>query len=257
MDVYGLPIARLPRTVRFTARPRGRAKPTPREVRLVNAGGGVLADAEVSVDYAERDGWLTVSKTGSGNEQRLRLEVDAERLHRGVGVYHAIVKVSVPGAANSPQSFRVRLAVPRHSPASDVIVDNRDPGCQATPYFWFAPRFHVPWTEGHGGDYLTSGGRHDEGQLVRYTPDLAAGRYAVRFVDGLLWDEIPGAADSRLHVRVFHRDGVDSLDVHPADNPILGTFNFQEGTDGHVELHASGSTDTIIADALRFQRLGP
>jgi len=257
MDVYGLPIRHLPRTVRFTARPRGRAKPTPRQIRLVNTGGGELADADIRVDYAERDGWLTVIRTGSGNEQRLRLAVDAARLHRGVGVYHATVKVNVPDTANSPQSFRVRLAVPRHSPTSEVIVDNADPGCRATPYFWFAPRFHVAWTEGHGGDYLTSGGRHDEGQLVRYTADLAAGRYEVKFVDGPRWHEIPGAADSRVRVRVFHRDGVDTLDLHPADNPILGTFNFQEGTDGHIEFHAPGSTGTIIADALHFKRLAP
>ena len=255
MDAYGAKVCELPRTVRFLARPTGRTTALPRRFQLVNNGGGTLPPATVSIRTPERDEWLTAKVIGSGNEQQLELSVDCSHIHRTVGTYYGYVTITAEGALNSPQVVRVRLDVPRSRPASNVIVDNEDNTVERTPYFWFAPRQHVPWTEGHAGTLLVNGGRDDAGELVRLTPDLETGRYEIRAVDGPLWNEIPGAKDAVVPVRVFHKDGVSDVEWRPAQNPVLGEFEFLEGADGHVEFHAAGSTGMIVVDALEFKRL--
>jgi hypothetical protein len=169
------------------------------------------------------------------------------------------VEVSCPGAVNSPQTIGVALDVPTDRPGTEVIVDDLDPGCVATPGFWLRPRFadHHPakWKRGHGGTYLVNGGRADEEATVRFTPDLAAGTYAVSFPETTPfrpWDGAP--EDLRFAVRVRHRSGTDLVWVEPLQNRAIGTYEFSEGTDGFVEILAKDSRGQVVADAVRFVR---
>jgi hypothetical protein len=45
------------------------------------------------------------------------------------------------------------------------------------------------------------------------------------------------------------------LTVNPAKSRIVGTFDFHEGTDGFVEIHAQDSSGLVIADAVEFTRI--
>ncbi len=249
-DTYGVLPRWIPHTLMFTARP-SRPRPRPKIVSLKNVGDGTLAAGRVTkVRYLQGNAWLSVDRDGQGNEQAFSAQVDATGLLPGA--YRAIVSVRCPNAANGRQTFRVRLNVPATPPQSDVTIDHEDPGFYATPYFWVGHRFCRCPVErrGHNGFYLTNGGRSWFDEFVRFTPDLQAGHYTVRFTD-----DTPFPAATAFDVRISHRYGEKILRVRPTESRTVGTFDFDEGTDGFVEIQAKGSTVPIIADALRFQRI--
>lgn len=246
MDVFGRPPRHIPHTLEFVARPDTRPVPAPKRVFLKNAGGGTLDGA--SIDCAGAPGWLNVTIRGSGNEQALAVSVDATGVEPGK--YAAVIRADCPGAVNSPQRFRAILHVPAEPPKAQVTVDDLDDGFYATPYFWVGPRFNH-WKElGYGGRYLTNGGRSTEGEFARFTPDLRAGCYEIAFSD-----RTPFQEGTRFAVRVRHRSGDDTVWVEPARSRVIGTFEFDEGTDGFVEVTAAGSTGQVFADAVTFRPL--
>jgi hypothetical protein len=254
MDIYGAPVA-LPRLLTFRARPKSSPRPPSQTVGLRNVGGGPLAAPLIAVAYQEGEGWMSVSPAGDS----LAVSVDASKLLDRHGRYRARVSITCPGALNSPQTISVELDVPHPTvrPATEVLVDDLDPGCVATPGFWLRPRFsdHHPakWKRGHAGTYFVNGGRSDEDAVVRFTPDLAAGTYAVSFPDDVPfrpWDGAP--EDLRFAVRVRHRGGTDVVWVEPQKSRAIGTFEFGEGTDGFVEILAKDSRGQVVADAVRF-----
>lgn len=256
MDTYGSAARTIPHTLRFVARPKGRAAPSPKTIRLLNPGSQELPAAETDVRYheGERYGWLRLERSGAGNEQKLTVSVDASKIVARRGEFAATVSVACREAINSPQVFRVELSTFRFPPPEGVItVDNEEPGCYSTPWFWFGPRFRVGWPAGHGETYLANGGRADSDQFVRFTPDLRKGRYLVE-----LHEETPvrpatgDARDVRYHVRVRHAGGTDVVTLEPLKSRIVGTFDFDEGTDGYVQIEAHGSSGSVTADAIVF-----
>lgn len=58
--------------------------------------------------------------------------------------------------------------------------------------------------------------------------------------------------DVRTRVRVRHRDGVSVVELEPLASRVVGTFDFEAGTDGYVQLEAEGSRGPITADAVLF-----
>jgi PKD repeat protein len=245
LDVYGVPPRLIPHTLMFTAR-RNRPRPNARVVEIRNAGGGALAPATVALlGDAE---WLSAEVTKVADRQSVRVKVDAGSLDPGW--YAALVEVACPGALNSPQRFRVSLAVYGASLPAGAIVDDRSDGFYCTPYFWVGHRFSRCKRKGYAGRYLTNGGRAADGQFARFTANLAGGTYTV-----LLREETPFREDVTLPVRVHSATGDEWVRVHAAQSNIIGTFRFHEGTDGFVEIHAANSTGLVIADAIEFSRV--
>jgi hypothetical protein len=251
MDVYGCPPRLAPHTLEFTVRPGFQERPAERRVLLRNAGAGTLAPARIeavpSGPHPLPPECLILRTEGTGNEQALHAGVAlADEL--GPGAYKTIVRVESDGALNSPQVFRVRMHVRPERPKPQVTVDDLDAGFYCTPWFWVGPRF-CHWPErGYGGRYLTSGGRAAAGEFARFTPDLRAGRYEVRFSD-----RTPFEGEAAFDVRIRHKEGADVLRVQPTRSLAVGTFAFDEGTDGFVELRAENSVGRVLADAVVFQ----
>ena len=135
-------------------------------------------------------------------------------------------------------------------PGPEVVVDNDGPGFYATPYFWVGHHFRYWKNKGYHDSYRSNGGRIQDGEFVRFTPDLKAGRYEVSFVD-----ETPFPACSRFPVVIRHRDGLESMVAEPSRSRTLGTFDFTEGGDGYVQISTAGSTGLVVADAVRFRRV--
>jgi PKD domain-containing protein len=246
LDVYGTSPRLVPHTLEFTAR-QNRPKPDPKVVQIWNSGGGVLASATARIAGEAAPDWLTIEVKEAGDRQNLRVQVDARHLKSGA--YTTLVEVDCPGALNSPQRFRVSLTIPSAPPKDVVIVDDRDAGCYSTPYFWVGHKF-IRWRRGFGDFYLTNGGRVGDDEFVRFTPDLAAGTYEVTLRCETLFRE--GTA---LSMRIRSASGDRMLKVHPAENRVVGTFAFSEGTDGFVEIHAKDSTGLVMADAVEFRRI--
>ena len=248
MDVYGWPVEFIPHTLEFVAR-ESRPVPNTKAVVLKNLGGGDLPEAAPpTITYLEGTGWLALETKGACNGQTLDVTVDAAGIKPGS--YSALVWVDCPGAVNSPQGLRVVLGVPEGPPASEVTIDDRDAGFYGTPYFWVGHRFcRCPKEKrGFGDFYLTSGGRATAGEFARFTPDLQAGKYEVSFSE-----RTPFGPETQFNVRVRHRLGERIVRVQPCKSRTIGTFEFDEGTDGYVEIRAGGSKGLVIADAIDFR----
>jgi hypothetical protein len=264
MDTYGMAPAYLPHSLRFTARP-SRPKPQPKSVEAQNLGGGTLEDAAAGqIIYERGRDWLQVGPAPGGSSARLAVSVDASGL--SAGPYSAVVEVGCPGALNSPACFRVELDVRDDVPPDVVVVDDSYLGFYATPYFWVGHRFHKGPPKGYNGFSLVNGKRASPGEFARFTPDLRAGKYEVFFPEIVSsWQDEP----VRFAVRIKHKGGTDTVWVQPErssslsiwdhmePNPtkVIGVFDFDEGTDGYVEILAEGSTGQVPADAVVFKRL--
>ena len=256
LDVYGRPVKLIPHTLKFIARP---SCPVPRSkvVKLQNVGGGVLANADPPrIEYDATDGWLTVVPQGEKNEQWLKVAVDAAGLQSGS--YSAVVWITCGEAIGYRQGFRVELRLPDYPPESEVTIDDRDEGFYASPYSWVGHRFcRCPGDRrGYSGFYLTAGSRplkpqSADGESARFTPDLKAGNYEVS-----LSEQTPFRADTELNVLVRHRRGEQRVRLKPDSSRKIGIFEFEEGTDGFVELHPAGSKGLVIADAVVFKLVG-
>jgi len=248
--VYGLPPKPLPHTLRFVAR-ASRPVPDRKTVLLQNLGAGTLPEPRsYHVKYEGGSGWLDVEPPVGAEARDFRIGADASALEPGS--YAATVAVDCPGAVSSPQKFRVVLEVRAEPPHDGTTVDDRDEGFYATPYFWVGHRFcRCPRDRrGHRAFYLTNGAEPADGEFARFTPDLRAGTYEVA-----LSEATPFHADAEFDVRVRHRGGETTARVRPEESRKIGTFEFDEGADGFVEIRVGGSTGLVIADAVVFRAL--
>ncbi|HVK17541.1 MAG TPA: FAD-dependent oxidoreductase [Fimbriiglobus sp.] len=108
--------------------------------------------------------------------------------------------------------------------------------------------------------YVGTGYRHDNNvdrgkQTIRYAPDLpATGRYEVR-----LSYSASGNRATNAPVTVAHADGKTVVKVNqrkpgPIDRAwvSLGTFRFEKGKGGSVEIGNAGADGHVIADAVQW-----
>jgi hypothetical protein len=132
--------------------------------------------------------------------------------------------------------------------AVEVVVDNTDSARVTVQGGWTASSSVGGY---HGSNYLHDQNGGKGSKWVRFTPHLAASNYQVfiRYVS---------TAD-RAHnvpVDVVHADGTDQLSVDQRTGGgtwvLLGTYRFVAGTNGHVTVGNAGTTNFVIADAVRF-----
>ncbi|MFC1654529.1 Ig-like domain-containing protein [Myxococcota bacterium] len=83
----------------------GGGNPADKSVTITNAGEGTL-DLAIAGESA---GWLTVTRSGNGNNQTLVNAVDISGL--SAGIHSQTVQVTCANASNSPQSYEVNLEV--------------------------------------------------------------------------------------------------------------------------------------------------
>jgi len=285
LDVYSWPVKFIPHSLKFLAR-ASRPQPKPKFVQIENLGGGELDSIVFGIDYQNNRyfNWIQIRTTGIGNKQEMKVAIDAKNLPPGK--YKAIVSVHCNSALNSPQDFIVELTVP-DSPAktAGVIIDDGDEEFYCTPYFWVGHRFHgwgwpeLKNAEGYNHFYLINGERPKAGEFARFTPDLEVGTYEIWLYEKTPFSSGPPAYNTpaRFQVYVEHAEGDTTVWMEPEKTkgyfpcPFqtpngwgwrepqpsrkIGTFKFEEGNDGYVEILSEGSTGQIIVDAIRFLKM--
>jgi len=209
-----------------------------------------------------------------------RVSVEVKAALNGVQAF--MVQMTVP--THPPMHWK-------HTKVEEVIHhgDLRYNRFYATPYFWIRPQFSRWVEKGYRNDYfLTNGGRSMAGEYVRFNPDLEAGKYEVYLADetpfeperrahfplvdpmgspvySMDWRTIspdgPGQVnpvlnpESRFAVMVKSKSGKQIIWMEPSKSRLIGTFEFDEGMDGYVDIQAEGSTGQILADAVIFKRI--
>ncbi len=103
-----------------------------------------------------------------------------------------------------------------------------------------------------GRGYLHDGNENQGKMRVRFTPKLKAGRYEVR-----LWYAPATNRATNATVVVRSRAGektirVDQRRAFKGDGALLGTFDFDAGEAGWVEVRNDGADGHVIADAVQF-----
>jgi hypothetical protein len=116
-------------------------------------------------------------------------------------------------------------------------------------------------SEGHTtGGFVERGYRHDGDflkgeQKAKFTPTLPkAGKYSVAISYGALANRA-----SNVPVTVFHADGESIVVVNQKKKPAgkdnfhpLGSFRFEAGKSGYVQISNEGTTGHVIIDAVQF-----
>jgi hypothetical protein len=107
--ILGTPIIGLSsRALEFRAEVAG-APPAPETVRVTNEGGGVLSGLQVTTLYVGVPGWLSASLAGTTAPTELMVQPDPSGL--SPGIHTAEVRVTGPGALNSPLSAEVTFTI--------------------------------------------------------------------------------------------------------------------------------------------------
>jgi hypothetical protein len=126
------------------------APPTPVPIQVTNRGGGVLSNLSAMILYLGGGGWLSADLAGATAPTEMLVQPDPSGL--SPGTYIAAIRVSGPGAINTPLSLDVTLTVklgpvsPGHSTAS--VPDGRSGD----------PTILVVQARDKGGNPLSSGG---------------------------------------------------------------------------------------------------
>ena len=136
---------------------------------------------------------------------------------------------------------------------AQTIIDNVDPEFSVLSGSWNTGSFGTPW----GADYrwaLTTGGGATAS--VEWRPNIAtSGWYdvATYYVEGT------NRADNAPYT-VHHASGSSTVFVDQQTNGglwiSLGTYFFDAGTTGYVELTNSAAPSVVMADAVRFTSAG-
>ncbi|MBI5380692.1 MAG: FAD-dependent oxidoreductase [Opitutae bacterium] len=145
------------------------------------------------------------------------------------------------------------LATPaRRTPAQlgSIVVD--DEAAARTGFEHTSTAHSIYVNEGYRHD-----GNSDKGaQTARFTPDLpAAGRYEVR----IAYQPNANRATS-VPVTIVHADGETRLTLNqrkpPREGGLLepvGTFRFEAGRGGRVEISNTGTTGFVVIDAVQWR----
>jgi hypothetical protein len=193
----------------------GQDLPT-RYVAIRNSGGGVLGTVTADVVYNASIGWLTVTPTGSRNEQSLANTIHTDAV--SPGTYTATVRVSCNNAGNAPVEYQVDLEV--RTPFSVSLLE------PVSGEQWLVgTRHHIRWTTSElddvniyyragSGDWEFVARMLDDGEqwgsYLWLTPDTPAAVCTVR-VEGYM-NEALDTSDTFSIVSITDVDGDDMDD---------------------------------------------
>lgn len=141
-----------------------------------------------------------------------------------------------------------QTVLPVNLESNSVIVDNEDSGFTTSE----------TWNESRADDY---GQEYNGSSLYVYngaaqwTPNLSAGTYNVYS----WWGYVPGRTTAAQYT-IYHNSGISTVEkdhtvlADAFEWQLLGTYNFNEGTDGYVTVQNAGSSsDAVSADAIKFE----
>lgn len=130
----------------------------------------------------------------------------------------------------------------------EIVVDNTNAACVQVTGAWTSST----GTSGYwASNYLHDGNAGKGSKTVRFTPNLVAGDYDVflRYTSGT-------NRASNAPLTVVHAGGTSAYIVDQrtlgAQWVPVGTFSFNQGTGGYVQLGNANTTGYVIADAVLF-----
>lgn len=132
----------------------------------------------------------------------------------------------------------------------DVYVDNSNGSNVSINGGWSASTGSGGF---YGSNYLHDQNSGKGSKSVKYTPNLAGGTYNVYG----RWTAHPNRA-SNVPFVISHANGTSTVTKSQKSNGgqwvLLGTYSFNSGSSGFVQINTSGTNGYVIADAVRFEQ---
>lgn len=130
-----------------------------------------------------------------------------------------------------------------------IVMDNNDGAGVTITGGWTTSAFEPARI---GANYLHDGNTGKGGKSVRFTPAIpASGEYAVY----AYWNSSANRA-TNVPIDIVHQGGTTSVTVNQTQGGgqwnLLGTYSFGAGVGGSVTIRTTGTSDYVIADAVKF-----
>ena len=146
------------------------------------------------------------------------------------------------------ESFEVTDDVP----TPEIILDNLDP--EVTFVGSWGTDSNIPGF--FGTDYRHDNNSGKGNKTATFTPTLSAGTYEVY----MQWSG-HSIYSNNVPIDIVHQGGTTTVIVNQQQNGnqwnLLGTFDFAAGTAGHVTIRTDGTSNHVMADAMRFLETNP
>ncbi|HBA83281.1 MAG TPA: hypothetical protein DCZ95_04220 [Verrucomicrobia bacterium] len=214
-----------------------------------NSGGGTM-----TYSIVDNASWLSVSPTsGTSAGEHDPLAITFNTAGLAVGAYAANITITSGNGPGSPKTIPVTLTV---SPvaAGPIVVDNTNgPNSVVLSGRWtLSASVSGYW----GRNYLHDGNSGKGSKSVRFIPNLTqSGRYEVA-----IWYSANSGRASSVPVDIVSADGSRTVTVNQRINGgrwvVLGTNSFVAGTSGSIRIRNNGTSGYVVADAVRFVRVG-
>jgi len=157
------------------------------------------------------------------------------------------VKLTVSGPSGSDSVTRTNLITVSPSSGYQIIVDDGDPGTSSTGT-WDLSGGADPYD----GDSLWA--RYTATYTWRFTP-TQTGQF-----DVYMWWTVISSRGTAVPVAINHAGGTANVTVNQLENGgqwnLLGTYNFDAGTEYSIVVRTPGGSPTACADAVRLVRTG-
>lgn len=157
-------------------------------------------------------------------------------------------------ATETPTATATATETPTPTPTvalQTIIIDNQDAASVVIIGDWVSSTNIAGY---YGADYLHDINDNKGNKSVRFTPDLAGGTYEVY----ARW-AAAGNRASNTPYTIFAANGTYVISVDQrVDGGIwrlLGTFTFNPGTAGSVQITTEATDGFVIADAVRFVQI--
>ncbi|MEE8409796.1 MAG: malectin domain-containing carbohydrate-binding protein [Myxococcota bacterium] len=253
----GQPTIALSNATLTLASTAGGANPASKTIAVTNSGGGMLSTVSVN----ESAGWLSVSVSGSGNNQTLTNTVDLAGM--ADGMHTATVQVSSAGATNSPSSYDVSLVLSEQLvlasidivASSPTLLVGQSTDVTATPLDQYGGVFaaDIGWSVSGGGSMVpaASGGAVSE-HTSTLQSDGSVGTFTVTATSGTVTGLVViDVSEIDLPLRINCGSNDYSVDGWMADDSfVTGGQDWVNPND----IDASGVTDAAPMEVYKSVR---
>lgn len=210
----------------------------------------VLTDEQITFDAgasSDNDGSIVSYEWNFGDSNTATGE-NVSHTYSATGSYNVSLTVTDNDGKSAAASASIEVLECYPPSVTEVIIDNMDSECSKVG----------TWAESTSNpDFYGTNYIHDSGSLkgektVTFTPDFeSAGMYEVF--------EHHTAGTNRatnVPIDINHAGGTSTVTINQQENNAtwvsLGTYQFNAGTNGSVVLKNEGTSDVVIADAIKF-----
>lgn len=247
--------------------PTNNAAPTAGNDSYSNSGDGVIRVTDPALGLLANDADpdldpLAISLVSGPAQGTLTLNIDGTFVYVPPASFTGSTSFTyqvTDGVASAQATVTLQVGS-----VSRYTLDNNDPAGVTRTGTWNPPatmRGYLNRGPGfyHGANFVTDRNTAKGSARVRYTPALrTGGSYEVSVY-------VPHDTNltfvTNIPYRVVHAGGTANLTVPQAANKgqwvVLGTYTFDAGSSGYVEIDNTGTTGHVPADAVRFTLAGP